>query len=396
MDGRPITADSKHSYPSHLWIRSTSSPAVPRLSTISSSRATTANPQVLLATYPTQVDLLPIIFPQQSLYQAQLVQYNKLIAPGRGGGSGLQTAPLPPLLSAQNVPAQNVQAGPRSRSSSKVSNKESRAKHGHQSCHGNRGHHNTNRGDRAHITQAKDAPNKMPPKKVDVSNASSTLPPRPKNSTSPSHLPHANSVPSTPQQHARKFSFGSRDHSPNPNSSHSPRSVYSEANATVPSLRPLPPRRGGCRYETGLPHSRRRIPYNIGTDPLEKTDLNTIKSKLSEEDERKLSTDMRELYDRLQPTKTVEENRLKLVEKLEKLLNDRWPGHDIRVHLFGSSGNLLCTDDSDGWSICSHIGSLMANNHIVDICIVTPWKELEDVCMLADHLAKSRTPPSIS
>ncbi|KAK7752511.1 hypothetical protein SLS62_005479 [Diatrype stigma] len=212
----------------------------------------------------------------------------------------------------------------------------------------------------------------MPSKKADLPNTNA-LPPRPKPSTSSTHLPpHSNSVPSTPQQHARKFSFGSRDQSPNPNPSHSPRSVYSEANGTVPSLRPLPPRQGRCRYEIGIPHARRRIPYNIGSDPLEKTDLNTIQSKLSEEDERKLTTDMRELYDRLQPTSKVEENRQKLVRKLEKLLNDRWPGHDIRVHLFGSSGNLLCSDDSD-----------------VDICIVTPWKELEDVCKIADLLAKN-------
>lgn len=358
MDGRPITADSKHTYPSPPhWTRSTSSPAVPRLSTISGSRST-ANPQAVLSSYPTHVELLPILYPQQSLYQARLVQYNKLIAPGRGGG--LQTAPLPPLVSAQNV-----QAGPRSRSSTKVSSRDSKVKQGLQNCHGNRGHQNSNRGDRALITQAKDTPTKMPSKKADPPNTN-TLPPRPKPSTSPSHLPHhSNSVPSTPQQHARKFSFGSRDHSPNPNPSHSPRSVYSEANGTVPSLRPLPPpRQGRCRFETGLPHSRRRIPYNIGTDPLEKTDLGKIKSKLSEEDERKLTTDMRELYDRLQPTSTVEANRQKLVRKLEKLFNDRWPGHDIRVHLFGSSGNLLCSDDSDGLfslqdgNICEKLTSL--------------------------------------
>ncbi|RYO95019.1 hypothetical protein DL764_007761 [Monosporascus ibericus] len=199
----------------------------------------------------------------------------------------------------------------------------------------------------------------MPSKKSEPSNG---LPPRPKPSTSPSNLPpHSSSVPSTPHQRARKFSFGSGDQSPNANPSHSPRSVYSEANGTVPSLRPLPSRQGRCKYETSLPHSRRRIPYSIGSDPLEKSDLTQIQSKLSEEDERRLTTDMRELYDRLQPTSMVEANRQKLVRKLEKLLNDRWPGHDIRVHLFGSSGNLLCSDDSD-----------------VDICIVTPWKELED------------------
>jgi DNA polymerase sigma len=77
-------------------------------------------------------------------------------------------------------------------------------------------------------------------------------------------------------------------------------------------------------------------------------DLRTVKSKLSEDEERKLATDMREIYDRLLPTEKVEEKRKKLVQKLEKIFNDEWPGHDIKVHLFGSSGNLLCSDDSDG------------------------------------------------
>ncbi|KAI1140929.1 hypothetical protein F5Y05DRAFT_410777 [Hypoxylon sp. FL0543] len=359
MDGRPITADSKHNYPSQpLWTRSTSSPSVPRLSSL-----TRGNPDPPLASQylTTQVDWIPIFLPQQSsLYQAQLLQYNKLIAPGRGGG--LQTAPLPPLLSTHNV-----HVGPRSRSSSKVSNKDSRARQSSQNCHATRVNHNISKADRALIT-GKDTLPKMPPKKTDLSHPLSA---RPKPSGS-SNLPqHSNSVPSTPQQHARKFSFESRDHSPNANQSHSPRSAYSETNGALPSLRPLPPRLSVCKYETGLKHSRRRIPYSIGNERLERVDLKTIKSKLSEDEERKLTTDMRELYDRLQPTEKVEVKRRVLVQKLEKLLNDAWPGHDIHVHLFGSSGNLLCSDDSD-----------------VDICIVTPWKELEGVCMLADLLAK--------
>jgi DNA polymerase sigma len=81
---------------------------------------------------------------------------------------------------------------------------------------------------------------------------------------------------------------------------------------------------------------------------LEKLDQGSVKSKLSEDEERKLTTDMRELYDRLLPNPEVEQNRQKLVTKLEKIFNDEWPGRDIRAHLFGSSGNLLCSDDSDG------------------------------------------------
>jgi DNA polymerase sigma len=90
------------------------------------------------------------------------------------------------------------------------------------------------------------------------------------------------------------------------------------------------------------------MPYSIGSERLEKLAASDVKSKLSEDEERKLSTDMRELYDRLLPTADVENKKEKLVRKLEKLFNNEWPGHDIRVHMFGSTGNLLCTDTSDG------------------------------------------------
>jgi hypothetical protein len=76
--------------------------------------------------------------------------------------------------------------------------------------------------------------------------------------------------------------------------------------------------------------------------------LGKIKGKLTEDEERKVATDMREVYNRLLPSERVEERRRQLVQKLEKIFNDEWPGHDIKAHLFGSSGNLLCSDDSDG------------------------------------------------
>jgi DNA polymerase sigma len=97
-----------------------------------------------------------------------------------------------------------------------------------------------------------------------------------------------------------------------------------------------------------MAHTKRRMPYSIGSERLEKLAASDVKSKLSEDEERKLSTDMRELYDRLLPTADVENKKEKLVRKLEKLFNNEWPGHDIRVHMFGSTGNLLCTDTSDG------------------------------------------------
>ena len=93
---------------------------------------------------------------------------------------------------------------------------------------------------------------------------------------------------------------------------------------------------------------KRRMPYSLGSEKLDTVNAADMKSKMSKDEERTLSTDMRELYDRLLPTSEKDTKRKRLVLKLEKLLNDEWPGHDIGVHVFGSSGNRLCTDESDG------------------------------------------------
>ncbi|PGH18296.1 hypothetical protein AJ79_00635 [Helicocarpus griseus UAMH5409] len=191
----------------------------------------------------------------------------------------------------------------------------------------------------------------------------------------PRHIPiqpsfasqHSSSLPSTPYQHPRDLQFASRSPSPNRRSS-SPRSTHSESTHLLPSLRrPY----GGCKYETGMAHFRRRIPYSLGSELLPK-ELGPLKEQLDPDDEKKISGDMRELYDRLLPSEESDQRRLKFVSKLENLLNKQWPGNDIRVRVFGSSGNKLCSSDSD-----------------VDICITTPFKELEKVCILADFLAKS-------
>ncbi|EEH17733.2 hypothetical protein PABG_00296 [Paracoccidioides brasiliensis Pb03] len=178
---------------------------------------------------------------------------------------------------------------------------------------------------------------------------------------------HSSSLPSTPYQHLRDLQFTSRSPSPTRGNS-SPRSTHSESTHLLPSSRRP---HGGCKYETGMAHFRRRIPYSLGSELLPK-ETGPLKNQLDPADEKKLSGDMRELYDRLLPSEESEQRRLKFVNKLEKLLNKQWPGNNIRVHVFGSSGNKLCSSDSD-----------------VDICITTTYKELEKVCMLADFLAKS-------
>jgi len=355
MESRATTTESKHTYPTSPWIQTPTIVSATSASYFSdASRA------------PAQLDFWPLLFPQQaSVYQAQLLHYTNLVSPGRGGG--LQQSQALPQTT---VATPQIQAAPRSRSSSKVSNKDNPATKGNQGGHGHRAVQNKEKGDRAVIT-GKDAPPKMQQQSSRQPELSHPLPARPA-ARAGNGQSHSNSMPSTPQQHARNFSFESREPSPTATNNHSPRSAYSETNSNLPSLRPLPPRlMGGCQYETSQMNSKRRMPYSIGSDKLERTSLDRVKSKLSEDEERKLTTDMRKLYDRLTPTAKVEENRQKLVVKLERIFNEEWPGNDIRVNLFGSSGNLLCSDDSD-----------------VDICITTPWKELEGVCIIADLLAR--------
>ena len=166
----------------------------------------------------------------------------------------------------------------------------------------------------------------------------SNIPPRP-----PLNTQQSSSLPSTPYQHARNLSFHSRSPSPARGST-SPRSTHSESTHLPLSARgPLE----GCKYETAMAFFRRRIPYSLGADilPEEKEGL---KEKLEPEEERKLTTDIMDLYDRLLPSAESDDRRRQLVRKLEKLFNEQWPGHVIKAHIFGSSGNKLCSSDSDG------------------------------------------------
>ncbi|CAD6444207.1 bc0980f6-ef4f-4edf-b4f7-6eda8336feb4 [Sclerotinia trifoliorum] len=354
MEGQPSTGNSQYQYQSAQWSR------LVRRNTHADSNSSSSPSISGLPQLPTQ--FIPILLPQQPLFhQQQLAQYNRLISSGRN--NSLQTAPLPPLLSAQHI-----QAVPGQRSSSSGVTTERKHKPAARGGHGNRDVRKYSKGERALITE-KETSATMSGKKFELT---AQLPPRPVPQHQNSTLSReSNSVPSTPHQHARNFSFESREPSPSAPGSHSPRSAYSESNITLPSRPPPAPRRG-CPYETAMAFTKRRMAYSLGTDRLEQLKDSDIKSKLSDDEEKKLSTDMRELYDRLLPTAETDERRRKLVLKLEDMFNKEWPGHDIRVHVFGSSGNLLCTDESD-----------------VDICITTDWKAMEGVCMIAELLAKN-------
>jgi len=164
-----------------------------------------------------------------------------------------------------------------------------------------------------------------------------------------SHLSnhHSSSLPTTPNLRARTISFGARSPSlERQRQNASPKSTHSDNHNSFRS-RSKAPSVAGCKYETGMAFSRRRIPYSIGGDQLERPKT-MPKKYLNPQEEEKLSGDMRELYDRILPSEESNRRRAEFVHKLERILNQQWRDSDIRVHVFGSSGNLLCTSDSDG------------------------------------------------
>ena len=176
------------------------------------------------------------------------------------------------------------------------------------------------------------------------SSSQNPLPSRP-----PHVAHHSNSVPSTPHQHARSRVASSRSPSPVGRlGSHSPQSVTSEANRVL-SAYPKSDPGSGCKYEGSLV-PRRRFIYTNGGDSILDPPRETPKVALEPHEEDKLSGDMREIYDRLLPDEESTQRRSTFVQRLENLLNTEWPGRDIKVHVFGSSGNMLCSSDSDGTS----------------------------------------------
>ncbi|PCH08041.1 PAP/25A-associated [Penicillium occitanis (nom. inval.)] len=129
----------------------------------------------------------------------------------------------------------------------------------------------------------------------------------------------------------------------------------------------------------------------IGGDLLPEEKIG-LKEGLSHEEEEKLSAEMQGLYEQLLPSAESDDRRRQLVQKLEKLFNEQWPGNNINVHVFGSSGNKLCSSDSDGkQSLPARHRVISANSGAfvsVDICITTSFKQLENVCLLAEVLAQ--------
>ncbi len=113
----------------------------------------------------------------------------------------------------------------------------------------------------------------------------------------------------------------------------------------MPALRLARPFK--CKFETNVGMlGRRRVPYQ-SDEILEKAKEEPKKTLDPHEDD-KLSGDMRELYDRLQPNQHDIEIRDKFVAKVQRILETEFPGNEFKAHVFGSSGNMLWTAQSDG------------------------------------------------
>lgn len=154
------------------------------------------------------------------------------------------------------------------------------------------------------------------------------------------------SLPSTPHHLPLVSNGASRSPSPPTCLLDSPRSAASEPVSTSPYQRAPHMNMMGCGYETALVNARRRMPYSLGFDrlPREKPRL----EKLSWADEEKLTHEMEEAFQRLKPSDESNKRRKLFLQKLDRILNEEWPGHDTQVHAFGSTENHLCMNDSDG------------------------------------------------
>ncbi|KAK9474946.1 uncharacterized protein V1510DRAFT_359713, partial [Dipodascopsis tothii] len=158
-----------------------------------------------------------------------------------------------------------------------------------------------------------------------------------------------------------------------------PASLSASASPAAPPAAPKAPAPAAnpyhrtCPFETALMNSRRRIPYSLGASPPSLPAAARVKERLTPDEDDRLTRAMEAVYQDLLPSAESVDRRKQFVRKLERLLNDEWPNRGIRVFPFGSTENLLFSADSD-----------------VDLCITTPWKELENVCMLARFWAKHK------
>ncbi|KAF9581036.1 hypothetical protein BGW38_002097, partial [Lunasporangiospora selenospora] len=131
---------------------------------------------------------------------------------------------------------------------------------------------------------------------------------------------------------------------------------------TLPSTRPTAPHRSGQGGRGG--GNRARISPEQRLHEF-------LPIVLPPEQDMRLTMEMTELFESVLPTEQSHDRRIRLIQKIEQILEKEWPGRDIQAKPFGSTVNELGTRTSD-----------------VDICIFTTWSGLTGVQMLADAFQK--------
>lgn len=99
-----------------------------------------------------------------------------------------------------------------------------------------------------------------------------------------------------------------------------------------------------CRFQS-TQTSRRRVAYNIGADALPREEPPSFASR---ERPSELVEQAERLYQRLLPSPESDKRRKQLVTKIQHILREEIPNGRVEAFVFGSSGNLLCMNDSDG------------------------------------------------
>lgn len=153
----------------------------------------------------------------------------------------------------------------------------------------------------------------------------------------------SNSLPSTPRQHARDAPYRSR--TPSPSKRRASQSPISLPSAARHPYRPTGPIAADCRFKT-TQTSRRRMDYS--SDELLGPAPEGLKTALSPAESDRLAKEIDELYRHLLPSQPGQLRREKVLAKLRSIIAKGLPEKKFDVHVFGSSGNLLFTDKSDG------------------------------------------------
>ncbi|KAK9478663.1 hypothetical protein V1514DRAFT_319928 [Lipomyces japonicus] len=151
-----------------------------------------------------------------------------------------------------------------------------------------------------------------------------------------------------------------------------PTTASSVSSTTRSSVGSISQHVGGCQFETGLINSRRRIPYGLGFQPPSAPHPSKLKKALDREQEARLTDDINRMFKKLVASEESINRRCRFLKKLEKSLREEFSGN-ISVCPFGSTENMLCTNESD-----------------IDICIETSQKKLEDTCLLAKFWANHK------